>query len=209
MSEKHAPHLLFGGAFNPPTRAHIELAHLALQATGRQSVVFMPSQSRYITDAQKKDFAFSGSARLSMLRAIARDRRWMRVSAYELDAPTQPRTYESLCHLRAQGLHAALLMGSDKMPELATLWRHVPQIAEQFGIVVLERGEDDVREMIAADPFLLPLASWIEVLPAPGEYRSMSSSLVRQALDQGDREAMEALLPEEIWHLATQIKKES
>ncbi|MBQ1383447.1 MAG: nicotinic acid mononucleotide adenylyltransferase, partial [Solobacterium sp.] len=34
--------LYFGGAFNPPTRAHIELADLVRQELGFDKVLFMP-----------------------------------------------------------------------------------------------------------------------------------------------------------------------
>ena len=50
--------LAFFGAFNPPTRAHIDLAEFALQETGSKDVIFVPSKSTYIKEDQKKSFAF-------------------------------------------------------------------------------------------------------------------------------------------------------
>ena len=47
--------LAFFGAFNPPTTAHLELARYALEQTGRESVVFVPSRSAYIREEQGKD----------------------------------------------------------------------------------------------------------------------------------------------------------
>ena len=37
--------LAFFGAFNPPTTAHLELADFARKATGREGVIFVPSQA--------------------------------------------------------------------------------------------------------------------------------------------------------------------
>ena len=65
------PALLFGGAFNPPTKAHIHLAELALAETGRRQVIFMPSKSRYIEEDQGKDFAYSEEKRLALLKSAA------------------------------------------------------------------------------------------------------------------------------------------
>ena len=38
--------LAFFGAFNPPTRAHLELADFARRETGRDGVIFVPSRKR-------------------------------------------------------------------------------------------------------------------------------------------------------------------
>ena len=75
-----------------------------------------------------------------MLRAAAASRPWMRVEDWELREERQPRSYDTLCHLRSRGETAALLMGSDKLPELEHGWLHVPEIAAEFGIVCLARG---------------------------------------------------------------------
>ena len=63
--------LAFFGAFNPPTLAHLELARFAMEATGREGVVFVPSQARYIQNEQGKDYAYGDAQRLAMLRAAA------------------------------------------------------------------------------------------------------------------------------------------
>ena len=71
--------LVYGGAFNPPTIAHIELADFARKAAGFDKVIFVPSKMRYITDDQKKDFAFDDETRLAMLRECAKAHEWMKV----------------------------------------------------------------------------------------------------------------------------------
>ena len=40
--------LAFFGAFNPPTAAHLDLAHFAMERTGARRVLFVPSGQRYI-----------------------------------------------------------------------------------------------------------------------------------------------------------------
>ena len=91
--------LVFFGAFNPPTIAHIDLARFALEKTDREGVIFVPSKSVYIEGEQGKDFAYSDVRRLAMLRAAAMSRPWMRVTDWEICADTQPRTYDTLRHL--------------------------------------------------------------------------------------------------------------
>lgn len=188
--------LAFFGAFNPPTVAHLELARFALEQTGRERAIFVPSKSVYIRGEQGKDFAYPDARRLEMLRAAAASRPWMAVTDWEMRQKAQPRTYETLCHLRSLGDAPALLMGSDKLPELEHGWRHVDEIAREFGILCMTRGGDDCARMLAEDPYLRALSPWITLLETPAELRGISSTQVRRRVAAG--EPAEGLVPEEI-----------
>ncbi len=192
--------LAFFGAFNPPTTAHLSLARFAMEQTGAEQVIFVPSRAAYIRDDQGKDFAYTDEQRLAMLNAAAESRPWMRVYDGEIRQETQPRTYTTLCSLREQGMTASLLMGSDKLPELEKGWRHVREIAAEFGIVCLTRGSDACGEMIREDPYLRTLAPYIRVLETPRETRDISSTAVRQRVKRirEAREEIAGMVPEEI-----------
>ncbi len=195
--------LAFFGAFNPPTAAHLNLAEFALRETGREKAVFVPSKSVYIRDEQGKDFAYSDEQRLLMLEKAAERRPWMAVTDWEIRQPAQPRTYETLCHLRSEGIRASLLLGSDKLPELEHGWRYVREIAEEFGIAVLSRGTDECRRMIGEDPYLRSLSPYLTVLDTPPATRSVSSTQVRRLLKK-----LGALVPREILPLLFQEEEE-
>ena len=192
--------LAFFGAFNPPTRAHISLARYAVEQTGAERVIFVPSRSVYIRGEQGKDFVYSDSERLNMLRAAAEKESWMEVSAWEMEQDHQPRTYETLCHFRQQGHTPALLMGSDKLKELETGWRHVVEIAREFGIVCLTRGGDNCAELIQSSDFLRLLASRIRLLETPEETRQVSSTEVRKKIAEIQKLTTEirGMVPREI-----------
>lgn len=202
--------LAFGGAFNPPTRAHIELAHFAMEAVGAECVIFIPSKRSYVLGEQGKDFSFTDEERLAMLTRVAAARPWMRVSSYEISLSAQPRTYHTLCHLREEGYAPRLLFGADKLTELETVWRHVDEICREFGIVCLSRGEDDLGETLRRDPFLAAHCAGITLVEAPQEYRDISSSRVRRLItaqrrdpeNEAVRRELEALLCEELYGMA-------
>ena len=193
--------LAFFGAFNPPTVAHVELARFAMEADGREGVVFVPSKSVYIRGEQGKDFAYGDGKRLEMLRAAARGRPWMSVTDVEVRAEAQPRTYDTLCRLREElGCAPALLLGSDKLPELRDGWRHVEDIARQFGFVCMTRGGDACDRMIREDEYLSTLAPFIRVVETPEALRDVSSTAVRERLSRirALRREVAAMVPEEI-----------
>ena len=188
--------LAFFGAFNPPTLAHLELARYALEKTGRDTVIFVPSRRAYIREEQGKEFAYSDRERLAMLRAAAEMRPWMTVTDWEMTLDRQPRSYETLCHLKEEGVDAALLMGSDKLAELEHGWKYVKEIAEQFGIICLARGGDDCEKIIRESAFLTALKDGITLLETPEETRRISSTAAREQLSRGEQP--EALVPPEI-----------
>ena len=146
-------YLLFVGAFNPPTKAHIELAEYACEKTGATKVIFMPSKMSYIEHDQAKNFAFHDTERLAMLESICKAHPKLMVSDYELKEENQPRTYQTLCYLKEKGYACKLLFGSDKLPELKTGWKHVEEIAKEYGIVCMARYDDDCEKMIANDSY--------------------------------------------------------
>lgn len=174
--------LAFGGAFNPPTRAHIDLAHYAMKASRCEKVVFIPSKMSYVVNDQKKNFSFTDEERLNMLERIAYNRPWMDVYPYEINSETQPRTYETLCRLRENGYMIKLLFGSDKLTELETGWKHVDEICRQFGIVCLSRKEDKASRIVRDDPYLRERRDYITVIKSPQQYKNISSTHVRELI---------------------------
>lgn len=192
--------LAFGGAFNPPTKAHIAAADHARKCTGTDAVMFIPSKMTYIQNVQHKDFAFSDRQRLSMLKKIAESHPWMKVTDYELTRTDQPRTYETLCMLWQGGYTPSLLIGSDKLPELETGWKFVEEIAKKFGIVVMSRNHEDCREMIRSDAYLSSLSPYITVVETPDMYQNISSSEVRRLMGviHDAKEKLEDMVPEEL-----------
>ncbi len=190
--------LVFGGAFNPPTNAHIQLAEYAKNKTNSDVVIFVPSKMTYIKDEQKKDFAFSDEIRLNMLKKIASNREWMIVSDYEIHLKQQPRTYETLRYLKQQGYTCKLLFGSDKLVELETGWKHVDELCKEFGIVCLERNYDDCNYFIQHNDFLSQYQTMIQIIDTPNDFQMVSSTLVRKYYIEGDYRAIDALVPKEL-----------
>lgn len=190
--------LMFGGAFNPPTNAHIELAAYACQETHRDCVVFMPSKMTYIENDQHKSFAFADETRYQMLQKIAAGKPWMVVSDHEIHAKEQPRSYFTLQYLQEQGYTCSLLFGSDKLAELEKGWLYMHEIAAEFGIVCMVRSNDRVEEIIDASEYLRTLKPYIEIVHTPDTWQSVSSSEVRKLYLEHNYAEIDRLVPEEL-----------
>ena len=102
--------------------------------------------------------------------------------------------------LRGAGWEPALLIGSDKLAELERAWLHVPEIAREFGIVCMSRGQDACEAMIRESPFLTAMSDRIQIVRTPDEYRAVSSTAVRTELRQLRQSVcrLRAMVPEEL-----------
>ncbi len=174
--------LVFGGAFNPPTNAHIQLAKYAMEQVGAQKVIFVPTKQSYVLQEQRKDSSFTDIERLHMLEKIAKSNPWMVISDYEISQNCQPRTYETLCYLKNLGYEISLLFGLDKLLELETGWLHIDEICEQFGIVCMTRSNDDIDAMIENSSYLKERKQYITIVHTPENYQMISSTKVRKMI---------------------------
>lgn len=161
-------------------------------------MIFIPSKSDYIRTEQGKDFAFSDTDRLQMLNKIAEKNPWMEVSDCELKLSHQPRTYDTLCSLRTDGLKLKLLLGSDKLTELQHGWLHIPEICREFGIAVMIRGRDPAEQMIDRDPFLSSLKQYFTIIHTPDTWQNVSSTAVRRAFSESRLDTVAEMIPDEL-----------
>lgn len=184
-----APILLFGGTFDPPQRAHVELPLLVARQLGAERVIFIPAAGNPL----KSDPPAPGADRLAMLRLALEgvgDDPPVEISTIELDRPPPSYTVDTLRDL-ASGLAAGrpllLLMGADAALSFPR-WREPEAILAIATPVVLLRPPHDrgafAEELARAHP---PggVSWWLDrVIDAP--LVEASSSEVRRRLDAGE-----------------------
>lgn len=194
--------LAFFGAFNPPTIAHVELAKLALDETGCKQLFFVPSQKFYVTEEQKKDYCFEDYERLEMIYAACRDDNRLNYITYDINAEVQPRTYDTLCWMRDEmKVDPVLLVGMDQFLNMKTGWKHVPEIAKEFGIVVISRHNGPSRKALAEDEFYREILPYVTHIKVPTEYKNVSSSGARTVIERmrKDLKTLREILPYNIY----------
>ena len=181
--------LVFCGAFNPPTVAHLHAAQLAMKSTNADALVWVPSKTDYVTHVQGKSILLGDKAKSDALAAMlyTDTGAWRAgcenqyISQYELKAMAQPKTIETLHHFQKEypDCRFRLLVGSDKLPELETGWVNSEELLDLFGIVVLQRNADDVQGIIGSTPFLSKHKKDIEVVSPGILEQSLSATMVR------------------------------
>lgn len=190
--------LFYGGAFNPVSKAHIELANYVRTSLQFDKVIFMPTKDQYIKHDEGKDFVIKDEKRKKLLEEVAKENDWMIVSDYELNLESQPRTYETLCFLRNEGYDLKLLIGSDWLLKLNSGWKYVDEIMHEFGVVLMTRNHDDIEQIIENDAYLKQYKDYITCITTPSFYQNISSTKIRHALFSENIQALEQMLPKEI-----------
>lgn len=186
--QKYTHLLLFGGTFDPPHCAHIELPKLAMQAVGAQAVVYIPAGrspfkvGRAQTPAQH---------RLAMLQLALQDEPWALILKDEIEQaliqPDKPNyTVNTLEALRTQlgpRVKLQLLLGADQF-QLFFKWHQSDRIEELTEPLVMVRPPANRDDLLKQLPVGRSTDLWSKrMLDLP--VLDISATDIRQRLNHG------------------------
>ena len=183
---------VFGGSFNPPTVAHIDLAKQILsKIDGIEKVIFVPVSTRYNKNGLAPD-----EVRLGFLKRICQNYSNIDVSNIEIKSPKQLYTIETLRCIKEkyQCKNIYFVIGTDNLKELET-WHEPEKILTEFKIIVLERGQDNAEQIIQDSPFLNRFKTSFVKMDNIQKI-DLSSSFVRSQIKT--EKPIKGLVPEEI-----------
>lgn len=142
--------IVFGGSFNPPTKAHYQIAQLAIEQINADRVLFVPVGNSYM-----KNDLIDGDLRLEMLDLITKDSGNMFVSDVEVHSDKHMTTIDTLNTLQSQYKDNLLyfLMGADNLSYFST-WNNSESILKQYKLLVLNREGYCVEDIVSNDSLL-------------------------------------------------------
>ena len=201
---------LFGGTFNPPHWGHLRPLKQAMAALNISRVGLMPCH----IPPHKKLVNISTQHRLAMLGILCKQEPSLYIEDIELTSTDVSYTYHTMKKLKA--IHQCPLnfvMGTDSFQSF-TSWYHWQEILQLCNIIVLNRDNrplnklQEVAQYIScgpndavslADKEALTINNGI-VVSCHFPTVEVSSTLIREKLEQGDYQYLEAgeLLPLEV-----------
>jgi nicotinate-nucleotide adenylyltransferase len=144
--------IVFGGSFDPPHVAHVELPMLVCRQLHADAVVYVPAaRAPHKLDQQQT----SAHHRLAMLHLALADVEHTIICTDEIDraADGQPSyTVDTLKHLRRRlptGAAMRLLIGTDQVRIFST-WKDRQQIAQLAEPLVMLRPPDTAASLLAS-----------------------------------------------------------
>ena len=125
----------FGGCFNPPTIAHIELAKKAIEIARLDKLVFVPMGDWY-----PKDDLISFKHRYEMLKIAIKDEKKMEVS--DMQEGQKNMTYAIDTFRKIDKMHSCekyFIMGTDNFARLKN-WKEYEKLTK-YKLIIIEREE--------------------------------------------------------------------
>lgn len=184
--------VIFGGTFNPPTRAHLDIATEALYYLDTEKVLFVP-----VSDLYKKDDVEISYHRVNMLNLAIGNFRRLEIDFTEVDAVKLTYTYETVEKIKSQyqDKELFLLIGADNLEDFKN-WKNQRSIMENCSLLVVNRNNSLIDEIIESNEILTEFKD--KIIEAPIEEIEISSTEVRNRIASNELEGLENLVDKEV-----------
>jgi len=174
---------VFGGSFNPPINSHILLAKQIIKKCDIvEKLIFVPVSTKY-----RKSKLVSDGHRYNMLNLICKNEDKLEVSDIELKQDKQLYTIETLDLLKEQygeKYDLWFVMGTDNLKEVDT-WNSPERLLREYKIIVLEREDDKLEEIIKNDELLLKYKQSLIKIDGIDKI-FLSSTMIRDEIKNGE-----------------------
>ena len=161
--------IVYGGAFNPPTKAHLAALRALAARAGEDEVILLPSGEQFIRLWKPGQDVLPDIVRLDLLRQMADEAGCPNIRL-DLQAMRENLcTYDALAALKARyGAQEALfVMGEDKLPELPR-WAHARELVESTRFLLLNY-EKSGRDSLTLPGLDVPVRVEYVLLPSGTE----------------------------------------
>jgi nicotinate-nucleotide adenylyltransferase len=141
--------IVYGGAFNPPSLAHVTLAKQLLNYTNAEKLIFVP-----VGDQYKKEGLISAQHRVNMLLLACEDSS-MEVSTIETNADRRLFTFETLDIIKEnyKDKDICFIMGTDNLRDVIN-WKCCHKLLSEYKLVIMNRGSDTLERVFIDLPQL-------------------------------------------------------
>lgn len=185
--------VVFGGSFNPPLNSHFSLAEqIVSEYENVEKIIFVPVNQKY-----QKNGLLNNEYRYEMLKSVCDKNCRFEVSDIELKNETQLNTLETLEKIQDMYPDRTIWFttGSDNLKKMHK-WKGAKELVKKFNILVLERDNDCLEDIINSDPFLKENKS--DFIKVKNNIRSsLSSSFVREKIKEG--KSIRYFTPDEVY----------
>ncbi len=167
---------IFGGTFDPPTRAHEAIVRACLEREDIDEVWLMPSGQR-----EDKPHMSTNGFRLAMLKAMMRDsfidNQQLKLCDLEMNLPQPTHTAKTVQALKARYPSHCFwfVFGSDSYQAMGT-WPGGEELQRDLGMLIVRRAGSEVR---------LDAPNVRELVLGGNQEEVVSSTEVREALAHG------------------------
>lgn len=185
--------VIYGGSFNPPLNSHFSIAEQVINEYEEvDKVIFIPVNRKY-----SKKGLIENENRFNMLKLVADKNNSFMVSDIDMYGEKALCTIETLKKTEEQFNDKEIwfLIGSDNLKELHT-WKCAEELVSKYKILVMERENDNMEEIIKSIPLLSKNKENFKKLN-PEIRSNYNSTYVRKQIKEG--KSVRYLMPDEVF----------
>lgn len=192
--------VVFGGSFNPPINSHFSIAEQVLNDYEQvEKIIFIPVNKKY-----EKDGLLENEHRYNMLKLVTQNNENFVVSDIDMNQNRSLYTIETLEEIQKQykDKNVWFLIGSDNLKGLHT-WKRAEELVSKYKILVMERNEDKVSDIVKNNELLNCYKE--NIIKLNEEIRSnFSSTYIRSQIRK--QKSVRYLMPDEVYEYINQNK---
>lgn len=175
--------VVFGGSFNPPTKAHLALGLQALKFINGSKLCFVPVGDKY-----RKDSLINAKYRVDMLNILKEnnDGYSIDVDLTEVNSKENLNTIDTLRILQDKYKDSTLyfLLGADNLLCL-TEWQEPEELLKNYKILAIKRDGYSIKDIVANKSLLNKYKK--NIIPIDiKEEMFISSTMVRELIQNED-----------------------
>ncbi len=172
----------YGGCFNPPTKAHIELAKKAQKECNLDKVIFVP-----VGDLYQKVSMAKAIDRYNMLQIVCSEENKLQVSDIEIKSNKNYKAIDIFKILNDEHKEDEnfFIMGTDNLKNIKS-WKQSEELIHNFNYIILDRGLTEANSVIENDELLKNNRKRFTVI-RNDKFNNCSSTDIRTKIKNGEK----------------------
>jgi nicotinate-nucleotide adenylyltransferase len=173
----------FGGSFNPPTYAHINIAKMSIEKFNLDAVYFVPVGNLY-----NKPSLIDEKYRYKMLQLVCGDK--IKAENVELNRKETLDTLQAFNLIEEKYKNDATeifyIMGADNFEKLPN-WKDSKKLVEDYQYIIFKRDGSNLEQCIEKNQILKKNRQNFKFLDLQ-QYADISSGIIRELIKKEDYE---------------------
>ncbi len=187
--------VVFGGTFNPLSRAHGDLIRYLVKHLKCEKGILLPTGNVFFhswKNFQEKEI-IPLSIRLEILNEYKKRNKNIDIELIEVEGKTY-KTYDSLTYLKEKypGYKILFAFGSEKADELDR-WYRIEDILKEFKIVLIRRNFDNLDQLFNEKDIFKNFKDSYILVDSKDSLQDISSTKIREAIKRKDKESLKKL----------------
>lgn len=201
--------IVFGGSFNPFSKAHGTIINLLKRRFKEAKIILLPSSDEFMIEKKhfEKEDILPLKIRLNILKIFKKRNKRVEIDLAEINNPTF-KTYDSLTYLKKKYPDKEIFfaLGSEKLANLEK-WYKIDELLKNFKFIVLKRGDEDFLAFNRLSNIYLKYPNSFIFFNYQTNLKNISSTKIRELINEDDYKDLNELTYQYVIKELLKIKK--